>query len=113
MSQEEALKFVGRLVTDKEFADRLVKSLSDLTDPSARAGRLAKFACGQGFEVTPDDLVPFIPSASGELADSDLERVAGGVGAPNAGGLALLCVSRGGALSGNNCVVLPPQHGCL
>jgi hypothetical protein len=116
MSQESALSFVGRIVTDKEFADRLSSALSDLTDPAARAGRLAEFARRQGYDVVPDELVPYIPPVPGELAEADLEKVAGGVAGlsvPAASRLALLCSGTGGSPAfGMDCVMLAPPRNC-
>jgi len=114
MSQEAALSFVGRVVTDKDFADRLSSALSNLTDPAARAGRLSEFARKQGYDVVPDELVPYLPPVPAELAEADLEKVAGGVGgfsAPAASRLALLCSGTGGSPAyAMDCVQLNPSR---
>jgi predicted ribosomally synthesized peptide with nif11-like leader len=70
MSEEAAVAFANRLMSDEEFRDRLANA-----DPEERR-RMANEA---GFDITVDDETA-IRSALGlqEISDEDLELVAGG-----------------------------------
>ena len=77
MSAEAATAFAERLKTDEAFQSQIVSAAS----PEERLN-LARDA---GFDLSVDD-ADTVKSALGieELSEEDLDRIAGGVGAPEA-----------------------------
>ena len=95
MSQRDAVKFLGKALSDAGIMDQLQEVAHASDDPAVA---IAGYSAEHGFEVTPDEIREVVDTLarieSGELSLEDLDAVAGGVAQYDAATLDLQADSR-------------------
>lgn len=92
MSEMEFRRFVASVGSDPETATDFLLAIAERRGEDAAAA-VAALAQAQGFDVTIEDArlaQPDVPDRASDLADEDLDGVAGGILMPPVGGPAVV-----------------------